>query len=212
MYAPRWDRFLQVDPIGYQGGSNLYTYVGNDPLNFIDPFGLDKQGGFSGYSAQLAAPELAQSQALTDFVQQYPRATMVEGAIGLGVVFGGTGLGALADIVGVAGLAPAARSIGSIGEAGEEAAGIATGVPKVAIRIPGSTTIRFPDELTATTLTELKNVVRLSLTQQIQDYLGFAQSTDRTFNLYVRPTTHLTGPLRDAISTGQINLRFLPPP
>jgi uncharacterized protein RhaS with RHS repeats len=33
---------LQVDPIGYSGGSNLYAYVGNDPLNFVDSNGLVK--------------------------------------------------------------------------------------------------------------------------------------------------------------------------
>ena len=33
-------RFLQVDPAGTAGGVNLYAYVGNDPLNLLDPYGL----------------------------------------------------------------------------------------------------------------------------------------------------------------------------
>ncbi|HEU0217900.1 MAG TPA: RHS repeat-associated core domain-containing protein [Stellaceae bacterium] len=40
VYSPTWGRFLQPDPLGYAGGSNLYAYVGNDPLNRTDPSGL----------------------------------------------------------------------------------------------------------------------------------------------------------------------------
>ena len=40
MYSPALGRFVQPDPIGYDGGLNLYAYVGNDPINADDPSGL----------------------------------------------------------------------------------------------------------------------------------------------------------------------------
>ena len=41
-YDPELGRWLSVDPIGEAGGLNLYGYVGNDPVNWIDPDGLDR--------------------------------------------------------------------------------------------------------------------------------------------------------------------------
>jgi RHS repeat-associated protein len=38
-YVPGMGRFLQVDPVGYKDNLNLYTYVGNDPLDRTDPSG-----------------------------------------------------------------------------------------------------------------------------------------------------------------------------
>lgn len=43
-YSPKLGRFLQPDPIGYQGGMNLYEYCHGDPLNFSDPLGLSELG------------------------------------------------------------------------------------------------------------------------------------------------------------------------
>jgi len=43
-YDPDLGRWLSPDPIEEDGGDNLYEYVENDPVNSIDPLGL--QGGY----------------------------------------------------------------------------------------------------------------------------------------------------------------------
>jgi uncharacterized protein RhaS with RHS repeats len=43
MYDPRAGRFLSEDPLGLADGVNVYAYAQNDPVNGVDPTGLQRQ-------------------------------------------------------------------------------------------------------------------------------------------------------------------------
>jgi len=86
-----------------------------------------------------------------------------------------------------------------LGLAFERALGIAG--PKKGIKVDGRNL--FPDEVTRISLTEVKNVKRLSFTRQLRDYNKYAKDTGRKFILVTR-TRRISGPLQDAIDAGDI--------
>jgi RHS repeat-associated protein len=67
--SPGWGRFWQADPIGYGDGMLIYAYVGNDPLNAIDSFGLDgsrsSPPSYLAFVGPLLAPAATEGAALS---------------------------------------------------------------------------------------------------------------------------------------------------
>jgi RHS repeat-associated protein len=48
-YNPRTQRFVNADPIGFEGGMNWYAFASENPMSNIDPSGLqDVMAGFAG--------------------------------------------------------------------------------------------------------------------------------------------------------------------
>jgi hypothetical protein len=98
-----------------------------------------------------------------------------------------------------------------LGRAGEVASGLARNTKRIP-SLSGTAKFRIPDALDEPRrlLSEVKNVAKLSYTKQLRDFVGYAQQERFTFELFVRPGTKLTGPVQEAVSRGDIVLRFLP--
>ncbi|WP_197432510.1 putative toxin [Pseudarthrobacter sp. GA104] len=96
------------------------------------------------------------------------------------------------------------------GRAGEQARGISPEDKEWIISITDSSKsgFRIPDKLTSLGLEEVKNVLRLSLTKQLEDFILFAGANEIRFTLVVRAGTRtkLSAPLLELEAKGIIEI------
>ncbi len=230
-YDPLLERFLSRDP---ESGSfeepmelHRYLYCLNDPINRLDPdgefsfpeitvgaginsavMGLNAYGMYQnirGYAKQFTAGVSMRNialQAVTDAAY-----TMTAGAaLGYLAKTAAPLVNKVAQkVINIAKM----RRVRKMGRIGEKVAGITKNTERID-SITGSAAFRIPDEMTKTTLREVKNVKYLSFTSQIQDYLYHSLATDREFILVVRESTKFSKELQKCIDAGFITLEYLP--
>ena len=161
-YDPEIGRYLTRDPIGYADGLNVYLYVGNNPINGIDPQGLGvvhigpnqnntcavAKSFFTGWGEGIA-DDFASGEALNNLNRAAgAELKMIAGAaqatVGAGLAVGSGGLAAGAGYA--LGLDGTSRFAGGLTDYGS----LITSVPlpngdvvgKLAAQVPGGTLAR----------------------------------------------------------------------
>ena len=87
-YRAEWGRYTQADPIGLEGGWNLYRYAAANPLTYVDPLGLkvcrcDRRLAFNAFAfSQWFYPAVA-AGAYHTFIQIVPNGSPCGGYDGL---------------------------------------------------------------------------------------------------------------------------------
>ncbi|MBS1710004.1 MAG: hypothetical protein JSS65_14930 [Armatimonadetes bacterium] len=229
-YDPYTGRWLSRDPIGLEGGANTYCYCSGDPINGIDPSGLDFQIGDmlftgEGFLSGIKTGGCALLHAFSfghfndKWAQQQP-------GYQVSVVCGEVAKEALLQIAGeyvfvkagqvIAKGAEAYRAwksakamakVRQVGAAGERAvqriANIGAKERLYTTAQNGMRKWRVPDGIDHDlhTVNEIKNVKTLDFTGQIRDMLNH-RPDGYSFNLYVRRGTILSKKLLDMEKDG----------
>ena len=186
------------------------SIVGNGKA-YLGVQGAATFGGFWGENVAVlpkgALGAAGLSMGFSDFADFYAEQVMSLPVDGVLAGMGGFGkIAAVGSASGKGSRFARLRNAARLGKVGESIAGVQRNTRHID-SLTGTAKFRVPDELTKTTLREVKNVGKLSLTNQLRDYLLFAEWKGLTFILEVRHSTRIAGPLQRIIDEGRIVLR-----
>ena len=237
-YDPAIGRFINADDVSYIGvdetllSYNLFAYCKNNPINRFDDNGnwslpnwakvaigavaltgaiaLTVATGGSAAAVAIGVAKVVGSVAVTTAVSagagyiQNGKQGAIDGACN------GFMYGSISAFVGAAGrycnYSKASTGTSNMkGQAGERIAGITKNTKSY--RVNGRW--RIPDGITKKYVQEVKNVKKLSLTSQLKDSIQLAKNMGKKLQLFIRPDTYLSGPLKEAIKQYGIKVTYL---
>ena len=213
-YDPEIGRFINADSYASTDATgllstNMFAYCENDPVNRSDPSGeWFLQAAAIGAATDVALYLVGCAISGEEVTWRGVGEHALTGAI-TGVAFGGA-----SKIVGkvlskAVGAVKAAKyttgTPNAVGKMGEQLSGIVKNTTRYTV----NNRTRIPDGVTSKFIQEVKNVKTLSYTSQLKDSLQIAQSSGRRLQLFIRPNTKLSGPLKNAITQHNIRVRYL---
>ena len=228
-YDPEVGRFINCDDVRYIGATqtelsyNPFSYCANDPVNNYDPSGLIAMstcviigigigaliGGSIGYV--LATKNGYTVKDGWEF-WQYICGGIVIGGVAGGILgyFGGAYFGASGIKAGSLASKISMSKIRTLGKMGEKLAKIKKNTQRIE-SINKTAKYRIPDILDKKLkiIGDVKYVKKQAYTRQLKDYVAYADKYGYTVQLFLKPDTILTKPLKAAVDAGKIVIYFI---
>lgn len=212
-YTSSIGRFTGIDPVKWHETNihsfNRYSYSGNNPYTNTDvggelffSFHMNRRDMSTEHAMIAGQVGNAGAQTAMGLHAAGSAAKLVVGGAGSLLKMGMKAVSKKSDDL-------ISSTPGSVGRNGEIAVQRLHRIgDKVKITVNGRA--RIPDGLTRSVLSEVKNVKKLSFTRQLRDFADYAERNKLQFDLYVRPSTQLSGPLKQAMRQGRINPKLIP--
>ena len=224
LYSPGSASWLSVDPMAekYYGIGPL-TYCAGNPVNLVDPEGNIFDLFWDLANVVMDAASLMQdikekklleslidggglvldaAAAIVPFIPGGAGTAIKAARLGDKAIDAARAIDSVADVAHVTDNATDALSAMGHGREWEktmlEVLGEEKNTQKIASRtLSGEAVNVIPDAINETAIIEIKNVRYLSRTKQIQGEFNAAKDTGKSFELYVREGTQLSGPLKN---------------